>query len=399
MLLCEAQIHKQRKVEMESNTGQVINLGGLYERFAELKDRRKAKGKRYALGMILLVMFLAKLCGEDKPSGIAEWVALRGAWIAQVLGLRRKSMPSHHTYRRTLAEHVDPREFEALAREYHQHRGKAGYQVVVSMDGKIVRSTIDLDLSDGLCLLAVYLPGEGITLAQIAIEAGQSEVSAAPTLLGWIDLRNKVVIGDALHTQRQISIQIGKASGNFLWTVKGNHPQLLQDLEDWFDDQVPRLPGHGCPPKDFRSATVTNKGHGRLETRTLTTSSQLNEFLDWPFLQQVFQLQRTITIAKTGKTRHEMIYGLTSLSAEQASPAQLLHMLRSYWRIENSLHYPRDVTLHEDQTRFKSQTAAHNMTILNNLLLPLLAKSGFPFIPSARRFFAAHPDQALALLL
>jgi predicted transposase YbfD/YdcC len=267
------------------------------------------------------------------------------------------------------------------------------------MDGKVVRGTIDLEVSDGLCLLALFLPGEGITLAQIAIGDGQNEVSAAPTLLGWIDLRNKVVIGDALHTQRQVSIQIGKAGGNFLWTVKGNHPQLRQDLQDWFDDQVPLLPGQGCPPKDFRSATLTSKGHGRLEVRTLTTSSQLNDFLDWPFLQQVFQLKRTITISKTGKTRQETIYGLTSLSAEQASPAQLLQMLRSYWQIENSLHYPRDVTLHEDQTRFKSHLAAHNMTILNNLLLALIAKSKFPFVPSARRFFAAHPDQALALLL
>jgi len=87
---------------MESNTGQVLDLGSLYQRFAGLKDKRKAKGKRYALATILLGMFLAKLCGEDKPSGIAEWVALRGEWIAQALDLKRKSMPSHHTYRRTL---------------------------------------------------------------------------------------------------------------------------------------------------------------------------------------------------------------------------------------------------------------------------------------------------------
>ena len=133
--------------------------------------------------------------------------------------------------------------------------------------------------------------------------------------------------------------------------------------------------------------------------RTLTSSSQLNDFLDWPFLQQVFQLQRTITISKTKKTRSETIYGVTSLSAEQASPSQLLQMLRSYWHIENRLHYPRDVTLHEDQTRFKQHAAAHNMAIINNLVLAVLAKSNFPFVPSARRFFAAHPDQALALLL
>jgi len=384
---------------MESNTGQVVDLGSLYQRFAGLKDKRKAKGKRYALATILVGMFLAKLCGEDKPSGIAEWVALRGKWIAQVLGLKRKSMPRHHTYRRTLADNIEVQEFEALYREYHRYCGEAGYLVVVGMDGKLFRGTIDLEASDGLCLLALFLPGEGVTLAQMAIESKKNEISAAPTLLGWVDLRNKVVIGDALHTQRQISIQIGKAGGNYLWTVKGNQPQLLQDLQDWFDPNVPLLPGMGCPPKDFQSATVTSKGHGRLETRTLITSSQLNDFLDWPFLQQVFQLHRTITTSKTGKTRHETVYGITSLPAELASPAQLLDMLRSYWHIENSLHYPRDVTLHEDQTRFKKHSAAHNMAIINNLVLSLIAKSDFLFVPSARRFFAAHPDHALALLL
>ena len=384
---------------MKSNTGKVINLSSLYNRFQGLTDQRKARGKRYALATILLGIFLAKLCGEDKPSGIAEWVALRGKWITSVLGLKRKSMPSHHTYRRTLASGVDEEEFEELSRKHFRNRGKAGYQVVVSMDGKVIRGTIDTEVSNGLCLLAIYLPGEEVTLAQVAIESKQNEITAAPTLLGYVDLRNKVVVGDALHTQRQISIQIGKAGGNYIWTVKGNQSQLLQDLQDWFDTSVKLLPGMGRLPRDFRSATVTSKGHGRLEARTLTTSSQLNDFLDWPFLQQVFKLERYITISKTGKTRHEIVYGITSLPSEQASPCQLLQMLRSYWKIENCLHYPRDVTLHEDQTRFKKQSAAHIMAIINNLVLALIAKSDFPFVPSARRYFAAHPDAAFDLLL
>src|SRR5215210_6227811 len=157
MLLCEPQIQNTRKVEMESNTGQVLDLGSLYRRFEGLPDKRHAKGKRYGLATILVGMFLAKLCGEDKPSGIAEWVAHRGTWIAQILGLKRKRMPSHHTYRRTLADIVDPQELEALARAHHRHRGKAGYQVVVAMDGKILRGTIDREVHDGLCLLALYL--------------------------------------------------------------------------------------------------------------------------------------------------------------------------------------------------------------------------------------------------
>ena len=238
-----------------------------------------------------------------------------------------------------------------------------------------------------------------MTLAQVAIESKQNEITAAPTLLGYVDLRNKVVVGDAMHTQRRISIQIGKAGGNYIWTVKGNQPQLLQDLQDWFDPKVDLLPGMGSPPKDFRSASMTSKGHGRIEVRSLTTSSQLNDFLDWPFLQQVFQLERRVTISKTGKNRSEIVYGITSLPAELASPYQLLQMLRSYWKIENCLHYPRDVSLHEDQTRFKKKSAAHIMAIINNLVLALIANSDFLFIPSARRYFAAHPEAALNLLL
>ena len=383
---------------MESNTGVVINIVSLYNRFQELHDKRKAKGKRYALATILMGIFLAKLCGEDKPSGIAEWVRLREQWITRMLGLKRERMPHHNTYRRTLADGIDEAEFEDLAREHFKHSGETGYQVVASMDGKMARGTIDTETSDGLYLLAIYLPGEGVTLAQVAIESHQNEISAAPYLLSCINLRNKVVIGDAMHTQRQISIQIGTASGNYLWVVKGNQPQLLQDLHDWFDTSIPLLPGMGCPPKDFHSATMTNKGHGRIEVRTLTTSSQLNDFLDWPFLQQVVKLERSVTIQKTGQTRHEIIYGITSLSAEQASPKQILNMLRSYWGIENGLHYRRDVTLHEDETRFTKDSAAHIMSIINNILLGLIAKTNHQFVPSARRYFAANLEDAFDLI-
>lgn len=384
---------------MESNTGQVINLSSLYASFQTLQDKHKPKGKRYALATVLLGIFLAKLCGEDKPIGIAEWVKLRGKWIAQLLGLERESMPHHNTYRRILADVIDEQEFEHLVWQRHRHQGQTGYHVVVALDGKVVRGTIDGESEQGLYLLAVFLPGEGITLAQVAIPSHQNEISAAPTLLSHVDLRNKVVIGDAMHTQRQISLQIGTAGGHYLWTVKANQPQLLQDLHDWFDTEVELIPGMGCPAKDLRSATLTNKGHGRIEVRTLTTSSQLNDFLDWPFLQQVFRIERKVIVQKTGQTRCQVVYGITSLPAEQASPQQLLHMLRSYWQIENGLHYRRDVSLHEDHTRFKKQRAAHNMAIINNLVLALISQANFSFVPSARRFFAAHPHQALQLLL
>ena len=96
---------------MESNTGKVYNLVSLYDRFQGVHDSRKKRGKRYALATILMGIFLAKLCGEDKPSGIAEWVKLREQWITRMLGLKREHMPHHNTYRRVLADVIAEAEF------------------------------------------------------------------------------------------------------------------------------------------------------------------------------------------------------------------------------------------------------------------------------------------------
>ena len=256
-----------------------------------------------------------------------------------------------------------------------------------------------MEPNDGLYLLAVFLPGQGITLAQVVVENTQNEISVAPKALEYINLRNKVVIGDALHTQRQIPIQIGRTGGDYLWTVKGNQPQLPEDIQRWFDEEVPLLPGMGYLPKDSRSTTLLNIGHGRIKMRTLTTSSQLVDFLGWPSHQQVFKLERQITTQKTGRYHREVVYGITSLSAEQVTPDQLLRMLRSYWKIENSLHYRRVVTLHEDRTRFKSHSAAHITAVINNVLLGILAQSEHRYLPAARRLHVAHPDHAFQLLV
>jgi hypothetical protein len=102
----------------------------------------------------------------------------------------------------TLESTLSETEFEALARAHFRHHGRRGYQVVISLDGKAVRGTIATEGDQGLWLLAVFLPGEGVTLAQLAIESQHNEISAAPTLLEYVDLRDNVVIGDALHTQK-----------------------------------------------------------------------------------------------------------------------------------------------------------------------------------------------------
>ncbi len=102
---------------------------------------------------------------------------------------------------------------------------------------------------------------------------------------------------------------------------------------------------------------------------------------------------------KTGKTTVEVAYGITSLTPPEANSARLLTITRTYWGIENGLHYRRDVTFREDATRFTNADAAQNMAILNNLTLGLLLRNGERNTARARRKYAAQPERAFKLVL
>ena len=64
-------------------------------------------------------------------------------------------------------------------------------------------------------------------------------------------------------------------------------------------------------------------------------------------------MERSVTIKKTGKQRHEMVYGMTSLASNQADAAHLLRLVRHHWRIENKSHWVRDVTFDEDRSQIR----------------------------------------------
>ena len=261
----------------------VFDVGSLYAHLQELKDSRKARGIRYPLVAIMVMMVMAKLCGEDTPSGIADWVKHRGEQFIDLLKLKHKSMPHHSTYRRVEAEVVDPQELEQVVSRVLTGRKFFGKQVLLSMDGKVLRGTLD-EAQHGTYLLAAYLPSEGLVLMEVELEGKGYEIPGTLKLLKMVDLREKVVMGDALHTQRAVSRQIVEAGGDYLWFAKGNQPQLEEDIRLWFEPEPDPLPGQGCLPKDFETVKETSKGHGRLEERTLMVSSQLNDFLNWPYL-------------------------------------------------------------------------------------------------------------------
>lgn len=379
--------------------GLVFEIGSLYAYFQVVTDTRKPKGKLYPLPLLLLLMMLAKLGGEDKPSGIADWIAHRIEQLCEIKILAKKKAPSHMTYRRVLSDTIRPEEFERIIQEYHQKRLKESEEMVFSMDGKTVRGTIPSGELRGTHLLSIYVPQQGLVLAEAEVDRKENEIVVAPKILKQVNLQGAIVIGDAMHAQRDTSEQIVSKGGEFIWTIKGNQARTHWAIEKLFVHEVCNL-RQGAPlSKHCQVVSQVSKGHGRIEKRTLMVSTDLNDYLDWPHLAQVFRIERTIWHEKYKGHTRQVVYGLTSLTPAEASPDQLLAYVRQYWGIENGLHYRRDVTLQEDATRLTVGNAGHTMAIFNNLVIGLALQHGFHNLAKARRLFNAQPAQALTLIL
>ena len=138
------------------------------------------------------------------------------------------------------------------------------------------------------------------------------------------------------------------------------------------------------------------KGHGRRERRTLTTTTALNGYLDWPAVGQVFRLVRERTAA--GVTVTETSYGVTPLTRGRADAGRLLELVRAHWSVENGLHHVRDVTLREDACRVRSGAAPQVLAGLRNAAVHLLSGLGASSLAAGTRRLACHVGEAIKLI-
>jgi predicted transposase YbfD/YdcC len=253
----------------------------------------------------------------------------------------------------------------------------------IGVDGKTVRG-----VPGGLHLLAAYAHQTQVVLAQEAVDHKENEIKAAPRVLQTLQLQDRVVTGDAMLAQRSLSRQVVAAGGDYFWVVKDNQPTLRADIALLFAE----------PPfgEVFDHVEDRSQHGGRKEVRRLWSSTALKDYLQWPQVGQVCQLEREVTCK--GKTTRELSYAITSLTPQQAGARRLLELWRGHWRIENGLHWVRDVVYGEDRCRIRCGQAPRACASLRNLALGLLRRARVVAITEALERHAAFPSQALALL-
>jgi predicted transposase YbfD/YdcC len=221
----------------------------------------------------------------------------------------------------------------------------------------------------------------------------------APRLLGQLGpvVRGRLISGDALYCQQALCRQIRAAGGDYLFAVKANQPDLLDDVRLLFSDPP--------PGERFRSAQSVDAHGGRVERRQLRASAALADYLraaGWVGAALVLEVASSVRWpAQPQRPPHQEVrYFLSSLPAQTAAHAALaLALVRQHWHIENRLHWPRDVTLGEDACQVRSGHAPQALSALRNVVVGVLHLHHVANLAAAVRTHAWSPPTLVLSLL
>lgn len=112
----------------------------------------------------------------------------------------------------------------------------------------------------------------------------------------------------------------------------------------------------------------------------------------FPGACQAFRIRRDVGGLDGVWHTKEIVYGITSLPADLASPEHLNHYERQHWTVENRLHWTRDVTFHEDASPVRQGMAARALASFRNLAVNAFRLAGRANIAHARRDLHSHDD-------
>lgn len=327
------------------------------EAFAELEDPRTGNAKRHLLHEVLVIALCTMLCGGETCSDMALFGRAKRDFLQQFLTLPH-GIPSHDTFSR-IFRLLDPACFHAWFLGF-MRRFAEDCQGVIAIDGKTVRRSFDrAAAASPLHLVSAWAVDARLCLGQLAVGDKSNEIVAVPMLLQLLSLKGRIVTADAMSCQRKIAQQVIEQGGDYVLALKGNQETLHDDVRRFLDD----------PETVLLRARDTDKGHGRIETRTAALTSDiawLQESHKWPGLGAIGKITARREI--DGKTSVETRCYLLSSAV---TPERFNAIVRSHWGIENGLHWALDVLMEEDQARNRKDHGPQNLALLRKLALNL----------------------------
>ncbi len=355
---------------------------------AQIPDPRARRGRRHPWTALLLLVLVGLLSGANSQQALARWAARTGWTHRQQLGFLRRAAPSVATIHRALRG-VDVQLLERVLSAWQQQVRAAWYASSrrwldgIALDGKTLRGAQRLGAADAH-LLSACCQRWGVVLGQVAVADATNELGGLGALLDQLLVAHETLTFDALFTQTSVAEAVIARGGDYLMVIKANQPSLLRACADATAEHPSR------PRRPLGHTRSVRLAHGRLEVRTLLAVVAPPD-LGFPGARQILRLHRRVVSKRTGEVlNEETVYGVTSLQADQATPAQLLELWRRHWQIE-TLHWLRDAVFREDQSTTRTGHAPQTLAAFRNLAISLIHRWRGSHVTEAREYYALHP--------
>lgn len=345
----------------------------IQEHFADLPDPRRAQGRRHRLSDMIIIAVTAVVCCADGWADVADFGNAKLKWFATFLDLPH-GIPCQDTFERVFAR-LDPDAFERCFVNWTKALAGSSAGKLVAIDGKKIRRSFEhaWGHSTATHLVSAFVQENATVLGQLAVDCKENEIVAIPRLLELLDLKGATVTIDAMGCQTQIAAKIVGNGGDYVLAVKDNQPALHDTLRRHLDEMI--LEKFKGVRHD--SVRTVDGDHGRIETRRVWVTDQLDDWLDpvqrnrWAGLKSVVvaEARREMPLKPTSVERR---YFIASVGGTDAG--RMARIIRGHWSVENQLHWVLDVAFAEDAARQRKDHSAENFSRLRRIALNLLRR-------------------------
>ena len=362
-------------------------LAKLLECLSVVSDPRAARGVRYPLTEILFTAIVGSLCGCDDAEALEDWGSKELDWLRNYLGFARGA-PKQDVYLRVLGA-LDPDLFRSAFLLWAEHLfSLLKIPAQIAIDGQTHRGS-RTRTKKTVHMVHAYACELGLVMAQQATDEKSNEITAIPQLLELLDLHGALVSMDAMGCQVKIANQVEKQGGDWLLGLKGNQSNLHSEVIGVFDAaaQGPSKNIDDATPPQVSTASQSDGGHGRIETRTARVCHDWEDWMPadgrWPGLATLVAIDSLTEDVGSGEVSRETRYYISSrsLTADEAIIAT-----RRHWEVE-SMHWCLDVTFGQDSNTTRSHNTVKNLAIVRHFALNILKqhKADRYSIPRRRR--------------
>lgn len=382
---------KKKPAEFYSAADELLDqqefVESIEKAFKEIQDPRVPDNQSYPLTYLLTMILVAVIAGANAIIQIHQYVYLKIAMFRRLLGIEQ---PPGYLVFWWLLVRLDPQKLQETFLSWMQELPAEVKERIIAIDGKRLNGAS----KQVVHLVSAWETGRGLLLGQMKTENKSNEITAIPRLLNTIDVKGATITIDAAGAQKKIVEEIRDLGGDYVIALKGNQGHLHDEARNFFE-QAREVEYEGC---DCAVAKTIEKGHGRVEERSVVVTSRL-DWLDcrkeWRDLRTLIEITTRRKVKE--KTSMERRYYISSsaMTAEKA-----MGIIRSHWGIENNLHWTMDVTFREDDCTVSTGNAAENFALFRRMAQSVLQAEagGTRGIAMRRRQAGWNDDYAVKLL-